>query len=398
MRPSEKLIKYFPFFYVTYTLATYLSVDAYLPAMPTIGTQFNVSQEKIQLTLTLFFLGNLVSQLLMGILSEYYARRQLMLIGGIIFTVSSLLIALIPSFNLLLTARFLQGIALTSMLVTGYSTIHIFYKQDEAVKLIAWLASITIFAPTIGPILGAAIMELVNWEFIFILLALMSSLSLVGLFYSMPETLIEPENTTLRKTISEYWSILKDWNFLKPLGAWASLFAIMIAWNVCGAFLIIDTMKHSIFFFGFIQALILSGFVIGSRVLDRLISENKYSFKSIATTSGYIILASCIIGIFCIFFSPNILFNIIIILLPINFAFGLSFAIHNRLCIESNNQSLSYKVALSGLGLNTSALTSSILVSILYAQSINAFIYYILVLAIISVICSIYTSVKNKNA
>lgn len=51
----QRLIKYFPFFYVIYTVATYLSIDAYLPAMPTIANQFGVSQEKIQLSLTLFF-------------------------------------------------------------------------------------------------------------------------------------------------------------------------------------------------------------------------------------------------------------------------------------------------------------------------------------------------------
>jgi DHA1 family multidrug/chloramphenicol efflux transport protein-like MFS transporter len=397
MTSSRKLIKYFPFFYVTYTLATYLSVDAYLPAMPSIGTQFKVTQEQIQLTLTLFFLGNLISQLIMGILSEHYTRRTLLLVGGVIFTLSSLSIALISSFNLLLVARFLQGVALTSMLVTGYSTIHIFYKQDEAVKLIAWIASITVFAPTVGPIFGAIIMELVNWEFIFIILAVLSSLSLVGLFYCMPETKIDQEETVFKKSILEYWSILKDWNFIKPLGAWASLFAIMIAWNVCGAFLIIEKMNHSIFFFGLIQALILSGFVIGSRVLDRLITSNRYTFKSIATSSGYIILVSSIVSIFCILFSPYILFNVIILLFPINFAFGLSFAVHNRLCIESNNKSLTYKVALSGLGLNASALTSSSLVSVLYAHSINFFIYYILVLAAISVFCSIYRPIKEKN-
>lgn len=92
-------------------------------------------------------------------LSERYGRRKLLLSGGGLFILSPLMV-LIPWFNVLLLARFLQGIALTSMLVTGFSTIHSFYQQEEAVKWIAWLGSLSILSPALGPLLGAVIMKL----------------------------------------------------------------------------------------------------------------------------------------------------------------------------------------------------------------------------------------------
>lgn len=105
----------------------------------------------------------------MGVLSDRYGRRSLLLFGGVLFIASSLMVV-IPWFNILLLARFLQGVALTSMLVTGFSTIHSFYQQEEAIKRIAWLGSVTILSPALGPLLGALIMKLANWEFIFIFL------------------------------------------------------------------------------------------------------------------------------------------------------------------------------------------------------------------------------------
>lgn len=384
----QSLTQYFPFFYVVYTMTTYLSMDAYLPAMPTIASQFNVSQEKIQLSLTLFFLGNLISQPIAGVLSDRYGRRVLLLFGGVLFIVSSLMVV-IPWFNILLFARFLQGIALTSMLVTGFSTIHSFYQQEEAIKRIAWLGSVTILSPALGPLLGAVIMKLANWESIFIFLAVVAFFALIGLFYCMPETNNQQEHSSFEKASEEYWSTLTDWDFLKPMVAGGALFAVMIAWNVCGPFFIIKTLNYSVFTFGFIQALVLTGFIIGSQLLETLLS--KYSLKGLSTLSVTIVGIFSLISVFFIRFSSNELLNLIVLLFPIHLGLGIGYSVFNRLCIECNDKPMGIKISLSGLGMNVSALLSSIVATSFFSERITSFSVYILGLAALAVFFGFYT-------
>lgn len=118
----------------------------------------------------------------------------------------------------------------------------------------------------------------------------------------MPETNNHQEYRSFEKASEEYWSTLTDWDFLKPMVAGGALFAVMIAWNVCGSFFIIKTLNYSVFTFGFIQALVLIGFIIGSQLLEKLLS--KYSLKGLSTLSVTIVGIFSLISVFLFAFLP----------------------------------------------------------------------------------------------
>ncbi|MCY3980264.1 MAG: MFS transporter [Alphaproteobacteria bacterium] len=58
-----------------------LSIDMYLPSLPAIGREFDASAGDVQLTLSAFFIGFGVGQLLYGPLSDRYGRRPMLLFG-----------------------------------------------------------------------------------------------------------------------------------------------------------------------------------------------------------------------------------------------------------------------------------------------------------------------------
>ena len=51
--------------------------------------------------------------------------------------------------------RYLEGASISTLIVGGYATIHEIFDRKEAIKTIAFMNSITVLAPSLGPLLGA---------------------------------------------------------------------------------------------------------------------------------------------------------------------------------------------------------------------------------------------------
>lgn len=89
-----------------------MAIDMYLPAMPALANDFDVSSGRIQQTLSIFLVGLALGQALYGPLLDRYGRRLPLLIGVAVFVAGSVLAALAPSVEWLLAARFLQALAM----------------------------------------------------------------------------------------------------------------------------------------------------------------------------------------------------------------------------------------------------------------------------------------------
>jgi DHA1 family bicyclomycin/chloramphenicol resistance-like MFS transporter len=87
-----------------------LSIDMYLPALPTIADEFNTTTAAIQQTLSAFFIGLAVGQLFYGPISDRAGRRAPLLFGCAMYTVVSLGIVFAPSVGWLMGLRFSAGV------------------------------------------------------------------------------------------------------------------------------------------------------------------------------------------------------------------------------------------------------------------------------------------------
>ena len=88
-----------------------VATDLYLPALPAIVHEFNVSEAQGQLTLSLFMLGMAFGQLLFGPLSDYYGRLPVVTAGTLFFIATSIACAAATSMEFMWIARFVQGLA-----------------------------------------------------------------------------------------------------------------------------------------------------------------------------------------------------------------------------------------------------------------------------------------------
>src|SRR5437763_170719 len=137
MNTKEKIFALFPFIFVFYEVTNYLANDMYLPALPTLTGDLNTTIHLAQLTLSTWFFGTASMQLILGPLSDRFGRRPILLGGGLVFIIATLICALSTNIHTLIMARFFQGCAVCSVVTAGYSTIHEIYEHTQAIRILA---------------------------------------------------------------------------------------------------------------------------------------------------------------------------------------------------------------------------------------------------------------------
>lgn len=368
---TERILNLFPVIMVIYEISNYLANDAYLPAMPDIASQLQTTNHLVQLTLTAFFLGNATMQLILGPISDRYGRRILLLGGGLVFILTTLLCALSTNIYFLLIVRFFQGSAVTSMIVAGYATIHAMYEQVRAIKTLAWMNSITVLAPALGPLFGALILLVGDWRWIFVILAIWASLAWIALFRIMPETCETAIPIEPKKIIKQYWLVLKNWQFMKPMTALSLLFGAMIAWIAAGPFLVIDSFHYSALAFGLLQGLVFGSFILGTQLVSRFI--DKLSINKITKISIVLAFTGGLLSFVLSVLTAGYLINAVLPMMIFALGSGIGFPVFNRLAIEGSNESMGIKMALFASFMGISGLLGSIVISSFYTGTVFGF-------------------------
>ena len=62
-----------------------LSVDMYLPSMPSLVKTFDTNEANVQLTLSSFLFGFAIAQLIHGPLSDRFGRKYIIIVGIILY-------------------------------------------------------------------------------------------------------------------------------------------------------------------------------------------------------------------------------------------------------------------------------------------------------------------------
>ncbi|WP_334327643.1 Bcr/CflA family multidrug efflux MFS transporter [Gilliamella apicola] len=167
-----------------------LSIDMYLPSMPTIAQDFNVADATVQLTISCYLLGFSFGQLLFGPITDSYGRRYVLIAGLIIFIVAALICGIAANINQLITARFFHGIsaAATSIVINALMK-DIYRDRDEFSKMMSFVMLISNVAPLLAPIIGGFILYWFNWQANFYTISLTALIGLALVIIFIPETL-----------------------------------------------------------------------------------------------------------------------------------------------------------------------------------------------------------------
>jgi DHA1 family bicyclomycin/chloramphenicol resistance-like MFS transporter len=166
-----------------------LSTDMYLPGLPAMARDLGVSPSTAQLTLSGCLIGLAIGQLIAGPLSDALGRRKPLLLGLVAYVLASTLCAVSPGIAVLLAARFVQGLAGAAGIAIARAIVRDRSEGVAAARAYAMLMVVTGLGPIVAPIAGGLLLHVTDWRGIFVALAGIGALILVGAAVLIPETL-----------------------------------------------------------------------------------------------------------------------------------------------------------------------------------------------------------------
>jgi DHA1 family bicyclomycin/chloramphenicol resistance-like MFS transporter len=165
-----------------------LSVNIILPAIPGLSVAFAADPAVVQLTVSLFFGGLGLAQLLLGSLSDRFGRRPVLLGGFVVTVLTSLAAASATNVYALVAARTAQAFGASTGIVIGRAIIRDLYARDQAASMLGWVTMSVVALPMFGPLVGGVLLEWWGWRAIFIFIGVISVLTLAWAFLALPET------------------------------------------------------------------------------------------------------------------------------------------------------------------------------------------------------------------
>lgn len=379
---KAKILVIFPFLLVFYEITTWLSNDMYLPALPQIMSDLNTSHGLVQLTLTTWFLGLGTMQPILGPVSDRYGRRPILLWGGLVFVISTIVCALSSNIHVLLVARFIQGVATCSVTIAGYASIHELYDQRQAIQTLALMGSITILAPAFGPLIGGFLLKFTSWRTVFWILAAWAIIALALLFKLMPESHPDGKNypIQLSSLLKTYASIVRNWQFTANTLIACLVVSGMISWVAAGPFLVINTFGYSGIMYGIFQVLVFGCYILGMRFVKYLIE--RISIDRLINTGLFIALLGGLIAILLIFWLPDFLVGFILSMMIYSFGTSLVFAPIQRIIVEScTDQPMGSRMAVFSTTISIFGVLGTYAISALYDGTLMPLAYLIVFIA-----------------
>ena len=274
-------------------VVTPFAIDMYLPAFSNIAVEFHTTTAEISLSLSTYFVGFALGQLIYGPLLDRLGRKRPLYAGLSIYVACSIGCAFAPDLNTLIALRFLEALGGCVAQVAAIAMVRDFFPVKQSARIFSLLFLMIGTSPLLAPTIGSAIVAALGWRWIFALLALLAFLILVITFFFLPEGHQPDRSVSLRAgpIVSGFWSILRDPQFLTYSLAGAFSFAGLFAFVAGSPIIFMDGYHMGTKAFGIVFAVLVMGFIGGNQVNVLLL--RRFSSRRVFSTA---LVAQVLIG------------------------------------------------------------------------------------------------------
>lgn len=219
-----------------------LSLDMYLPGLPTIAREFGVETSVAQQTISAFFIGLAVGQLIFGPLADRLGRRLPLLFGCALYALACLGCFLAPSLNALIALRLVMALGACAGMVISRSIVRDLFDQRESARMYSMLVLVMGLAPVLAPLIGGQLLLYWGWRAIFLVLSAFGVLCLVMVYFGLPESLPAERRTRhgFGAILRSYGELLRDGRYMGYAISGGLASAAMLAYISGSSFVFIE--------------------------------------------------------------------------------------------------------------------------------------------------------------
>lgn len=198
------------------TTVSPFSIDMYLPGFPAIANDLHTSIAQVQLSLTAYLIGIAAGQLLYGPMLDRFGRKLPLYVGLGIYLLASIGCALTTSIEMLILMRLLQALGGCVGLVAAQALVRDLFPVDQIAQVFSLLTLVLAVSPMIAPTVGGYATVSLGWHSIFVILAVITGLILVGVYYALPNGKAPDSSLSLRPkaVLGNFFTVLKQPQFL----------------------------------------------------------------------------------------------------------------------------------------------------------------------------------------
>ncbi len=274
-----------------------LAIDMYLPAFPAMVSNLQTTQGEVERTLAGYLFGLAIAQLFYGPFADRYGRKTPLMAGLLLYTIASLGCALSTDIEHLVLWRMVQAFGGAAGMVIPRAVIRDNFETREASKALSVLLLVMGVTPILAPILGAQVLVLASWRWIFGIMALCSIGLLAAVIMTMRETL-KPERVIplgIGIIARNYSALLahKSFMFYSLAGGFGS--AGMFAYIAGSPRVFIDVYQIDPRYFGLYFGINAASLIVASQVSSKLL--NRHSPEQLLKRAQWLVLAATVCGV-----------------------------------------------------------------------------------------------------
>lgn len=195
--------------FVLLTAMTVVTTNMFLPALPAMQADFEVSAAVIGLAISAYMAAAAVLQLVLGPVSDRVGRRPVILGALAVYVLASVVCIFAPGIGVFLVARVVQAVAVAGGVLAS-AMVRDVHDGPRAAQVLALIASAMAIAPMLAPALGGLIEVWLGWRAVFALYAALGAGLLLWGLTDLRETL-HPEAAAQREPFSRLLREKRFW-------------------------------------------------------------------------------------------------------------------------------------------------------------------------------------------
>lgn len=214
------------------------ATDIYIPSLPTMAGEMQVSSIQVQLTLSIFLISYGISQLFIGSVLDSFGRYKVGLVSLLIFAVASLVIAVTHNIYLIYLMRVIHGLTVGAIVVAKRAYFVDVFTGDKLKHYLSLFSIIWSTGPIVAPFVGGYLQTVFGWESNFYFLAGFALVfAVLELIYS-GETLVHFTEFRFRKIVDIYVNMIKTASFTLGIVMLGLAYCMVMVYNMTGPFII----------------------------------------------------------------------------------------------------------------------------------------------------------------